>query len=1641
MANQSTQPPTTPAPQKLTNNDLALLLNTLNPVASKCLALGLQLGLNDSQLRIIERDYRKCQDQLREIISERLRQESPLTWHDIARALRAESVGERRLASEVENKYINHLPPPASVALQVNTISLVTSSSQTSPLQSSLPSSQCDTCPLTSLSVNQTNTSPSLAHLSDSVASSSAIQCLPMCSQHVQSINPQCPLPSTSASTKKLQLREHYESDSEQMNVREGGMRKVGCSEVRKKRKRKRNHTSRSHSLTSSSIRSGITSSIPRKSSFRNIEKKGRGVPTPKAREQSSSSKGKRLHQRTKNSSSSELTSGSEEERKAHEHNESSSSSAENSALSCSPSSEYDESRHVFKKSRKSKPATWSAHKKRKPDFKSGRMKRKGRQLQLTSPLVNQFIDYVKTIYMESEVERNTEVVKWPPTPSKVFINLTCLDRESVSVKGGEYTKLAKAVVHDGNVDVINTQNGTMELSEIARGISIPSSKHSDTQASNEKRLILVEGAPGVGKSTFAKEFCRRWERGTVAQQYQLVLLLRLREDRICKAKSLKDLIYHPLEGVPQAVSEELLLSRNFHALIILEGFDELPDHCRSDQSIFVQLIAGTLLPLATVLVTSRPWATERILWNHGNRIYQHIKILGFTSCQISGYIWRTLPQEKASDLTAYLENHPQIRMGMYIPLNCAILVKVYLESQDSGCALPTTLTELYTAFVQTLLLRYLCSHPQYETTTTQAFNDLPPAVYTKFTEMCKLAYCSIVGTSGHVQLIFTGLPSNFDSLGFMDSVTELYVTQGAVSSHNFLHLTFQEYFAAAHISTLSPAEQLEHFRRHEDGRLKVVLRFLAGLNKLSCLSKTNVHHFLTHPQCRGSSPYSMPVDVGVTTDLVHWMFEAQSRDVITSVLEKTTINFTITEYMLPLDFYCLGYCIAHSQCQWVLSVIETQNNPLFRSQGPGIDILPLMRMPNMSMLAAGANTTEQPSGKVVRLMEGEQQPSGKVVQQRGEEQQPSGKVVQWRGEEQQPSGKVVQQRGEEQQPSGKMVQQRGEEQQPSGKVVQRRGEEQQPSGKVVQRRGEEQQPSGKVVQQRGEEQQPSGKMVQQRGEEQQPSPSGKVVQRKGGEHTIPVGVLELLSTEWKSVLHLHELALQQSVDRNITWPELSTLRVLSVDVRSGTRSKYFKYWRLDTLLPHLSLESLTLILNKNMYGYNEDVSVVFEDCVAIGNHITATTCLKELCFTYDEQYKPGEVVGIGDKGLEAITKGLVDNQSLSLERLELCLKCTFTDTAADCLVKFISNTTTLQYLTIWRCTFSAHRLLELARAIYGNSTLQEKNLKDSSCTVNGNDEANDLAQLLVEHPQVVGGHECIMMTQISDAGAVALAQALHHNSTLKVLPWSNYSIRDTGAEALAQALHHNSTLECLDLSDNSISGAGALALAHAFHHNSTLTLLNLYNNSIGDAGAVALAEGLQHNSTLKLLVLSNTSIGDAGAVALAKTLHHNSTLEWLDLSSNCISDDGTVALAQALHHHSTLKRLKLHYNNSSDAGAIALAQALRHNSILTHLHLSNNSISDAGAVALAQSLHHNSTLLLLELAYNSISNAGAEALAEAMHHNSTLKLLYLSNNCVGDAGAVALAQALHHHSTLLRLDVVAGSDGEVIRLLRLASN
>ena len=98
-------------------------------------------------------------------------------------------------------------------------------------------------------------------------------------------------------------------------------------------------------------------------------------------------------------------------------------------------------------------------------------------------------------------------------------------------------------------------------------------------------------------------------------------------------------------------------------------------------------------------------------------------------------------------------------------------------------------------------------------------------------------------------------------------------------------------------------------------------------------------------------------------------------------------------------------------------------------------------------------------------------------------------------------------------------------------------------------------------------------------------------------------------------------------------------------------------------------------------------------------------------------------------------------------------------------------------------------------------------------------------------------------------ASAVSLGLGFSQDTSLNLM---NMGIGDAGAVALVQALHHNSTLEWLDLSNNIISDAGAVALTQALQNKSTLLGLNLScNNAIGREGTHQLVEALTTNTSI----------------------------------------------------------------------------------------------------------------------------------------------------------------------------------------------
>ena len=369
---------------------------------------------------------------------------------------------------------------------------------------------------------------------------------------------------------------------------------------------------------------------------------------------------------------------------------------------------------------------------------------------------------------------------------------------------------------------------------------------------------------------------------------------------------------------------QEVTSNQGKGVAIWLEAWDELDDKLREEASVFLDLIHGRILPLATVFVTSRPWASEHLREKRGHRISQHIEILASAKDQIEHYISKAeaeaQPSSFATKFTDYLSSNPAIRAAMYTPVTAKMSAEVFAWSQLTESPPPNTMTELFTTFTLKTLVGFLSTHPLYrkQQLKVTSFSDLLPDVYKQFLGLCRMAYEGILNRH---QLVFSAahLPTGFSPLGLMQEVPQVY-TQGKASSYHFTHLTLQEFLCAIHISHvhLPTEEQRKVIHDHLDsGHFKMTLRFVAGLTKLANIP----------PEIIGQLRFSILM-------LLHWLFECKDTSVTTRTLGSDVMVVRSRYSWTPLDYFVTGHVISHSNCPWRLvfrpSSIDDEKFELF---------------------------------------------------------------------------------------------------------------------------------------------------------------------------------------------------------------------------------------------------------------------------------------------------------------------------------------------------------------------------------------------------------------------------------------------------------------------------------------------------------------------------------------------------------------------------------------------------------------------------------------------------------------------------------------------------------------------------------------
>ena len=510
-------------------------------------------------------------------------------------------------------------------------------------------------------------------------------------------------------------------------------------------------------------------------------------------------------------------------------------------------------------------------------------------------PCIKMYVRSLKSKYRQKQI---TDDKTWRGSTSPRYINLTVVRQHNIDKsERGRSTKML------GNIGNILTKK--IELLDL---------KDLDQLEDGSKaKCVLVQGAPGVGKTTMAQELCRQWAEEQLFKHYSLLVLLKLRNKSVQSIKEKKNLFLHSSD--PSAVASIVEKYTETETAFLLDGFDELPQEMQMN-SVFVNLITKEIFPDACVITTSRPSVIDILCKHCGEQLnYLHVEVLGFTEEQRISFVdtWFDENVEESSraaerrQFESYLELHPHIRALMYIPLNCSIVIDVYQSSKASGDSIvPTTQTELYRQNTVTILNRY-----RPEKRKPQNLQDIPPEDRENLQKVSKLAYDGIATLPQ--KLIFQEKeipqdPTGKNGMGFMDTD---YDERSESYSYNFLHLTIQEFLAAYHISTLDAAEQVQKIEDSLDKRhLEIVLRFFAGLTKFQSSDRSST------PRDWLQTYYKS----GSILECLRWMFEAQDKELLRQVLGDGTQDLHLSDQTLsPFDCYILGYCIAKSDCQWKL--------------------------------------------------------------------------------------------------------------------------------------------------------------------------------------------------------------------------------------------------------------------------------------------------------------------------------------------------------------------------------------------------------------------------------------------------------------------------------------------------------------------------------------------------------------------------------------------------------------------------------------------------------------------------------------------------------------------------------------------------
>ncbi|KAJ5679176.1 hypothetical protein N7462_007420 [Penicillium macrosclerotiorum] len=384
-------------------------------------------------------------------------------------------------------------------------------------------------------------------------------------------------------------------------------------------------------------------------------------------------------------------------------------------------------------------------------------------------------------------------------------------------------------------------------------------------------RRILIRGRAGVGKTTLCKKIVHDFLNGQLwGDHFDRLIWIPLRS---LKSKaSPKELLQDYFKYCPSQLGSESLVSalwasmfgpNNAQTLLLLDGLDEISDERSSGAGDMTDSLKD-LLNYSNVIITSRPSAVGL---PGVNQFDLELETVGFQQNQVTAYLNKVVVDStKRKEMQEFINQHCLIQGLIQIPIQLDALCYSWddeLRKKD----MPKTMTALYQAIEHNLWKkdvlrlekrneRVLLSENQ-----TQKLRQRSQLQAFVGREMEMLELFAFTGLQNDI-IEFSPrhrdrLYENSGILGMSDDILDgssflrtSDLSKRASTTYHFLHLTFQEFFAAQYFvrcwvsgqditllslrasqkaaTTIAPDKLVEEEKYN--GRYDIFWRFVAGL-------------------------------------------------------------------------------------------------------------------------------------------------------------------------------------------------------------------------------------------------------------------------------------------------------------------------------------------------------------------------------------------------------------------------------------------------------------------------------------------------------------------------------------------------------------------------------------------------------------------------------------------------------------------------------------------------------------------------------------------------------------------------------------------------------------------------------------------